>query len=293
MKLANNFSIFATVMMKKVFILLIIALSGVGFFSACDSGFDVASDWKEISIVFGLLDFSKDAQYIKIQKAFLSENTSALEMAKVGDSLFYANILNPVLEEYQVYIELYPDKSVKKVSYNTKTGTFPLEKVNALDEGFVKDTGLFAQNPYYIYKTTEHLDPSKGYRLVFNTPQGKTIQAETILVNDFNPFTLDAENNTLNLKQDVTINWKESQNAYIYELDMYFVYKETYVDGSETQYKTIKWEVFNNYVGADNKLANNSTVQFNMSAEAFYDFLADRIHRRPQCEKKICRLGGF
>ena len=39
-------------------------------FSACETDFDVNAEWEETTVVFGLLDDSKDIQYIKINKAF-------------------------------------------------------------------------------------------------------------------------------------------------------------------------------------------------------------------------------
>ena len=57
-------------------------------FSSCETDFNVNADWEEVTVVFGLLDQSQDRQYIRINKAFLG-NESAYVMASVSDSLNY------------------------------------------------------------------------------------------------------------------------------------------------------------------------------------------------------------
>ena len=53
--------------MKKItsiFLLIII------LFSSCESDLDINSEWEEVTVVFGLLDQSKEKQYIRINKSF-------------------------------------------------------------------------------------------------------------------------------------------------------------------------------------------------------------------------------
>ena len=57
-------------------------------FSACESDLDVNAQWEEVTVVYGLLDQSRDQQYIKINKAFLGE-ADALQMASNSDSSNY------------------------------------------------------------------------------------------------------------------------------------------------------------------------------------------------------------
>ena len=71
-------------MKKKYLILSVFAI----VFSACETDFDVNADWEETTVVFGLLDASKDIQFIKINKAFLGE-ADAYNMASISDSFNY------------------------------------------------------------------------------------------------------------------------------------------------------------------------------------------------------------
>jgi len=75
--------------MRK-FLIAAVILSVV--FYSCKTDFNVVADWQDISIVYGLLDPTDTAQYIKINKAFLDKNTSALIIAQNPDSLYYQNL---------------------------------------------------------------------------------------------------------------------------------------------------------------------------------------------------------
>ena len=99
------------------------------FFVACETEFEVSADWKEVAVVYGLLDQSNDQQYIKINKAYLGIG-DALQMASVADSINY----NPA------------DLEVKIIK--VKDGAFG--SIDLLDSIYLdttliaKDDGLFA-----------------------------------------------------------------------------------------------------------------------------------------------------
>ena len=69
-------------------------------FMACETDFEVNANWKEVMVVYGLLDQSKQQQYIKINKAYLGEG-DALQMASVSDSVNY-NPEDLVVKIYKV-----------------------------------------------------------------------------------------------------------------------------------------------------------------------------------------------
>ena len=57
-------------------------------FSSCENTVDINADWKETIVVYGLLDPNDSVQYIKVNKAFLNQNTSAYTVAQISDSLY-------------------------------------------------------------------------------------------------------------------------------------------------------------------------------------------------------------
>src|SRR5688572_25735004 len=107
-------------------------LAAIIVFASCDNELIVTDEWKDIPVVWGLLNESDTAHYIRVEKAFLDPTTSALDIARIPDSLYYDNAL----------------VSLRRIS----TGQiFPLERVNGDLEGYPREGGVFAETPNYLY----------------------------------------------------------------------------------------------------------------------------------------------
>ena len=79
--------------MKKAFLLL----SAVVFINSCKTDFDTIAPYKEVMVVYGLLNPNETTQYIRISKAYLGEG-NALVMAQQGDSINYADVLTVTMD---------------------------------------------------------------------------------------------------------------------------------------------------------------------------------------------------
>ena len=151
-----------------LFIAFISLLAGSG----CSEKFNVAAPYKDITVVYAFLDNSDTAHYIRIQKAFLDENKSALDMAREYDSSFYKN-LNVTIKRFLFDGKLYD--------------TIHLNLVNLDNEGYPKQTGTFFNTPNYAYKLPGALNVGLIYRLVIkNLNTGKTDSAEAPIIDDLN-----------------------------------------------------------------------------------------------------------
>lgn len=152
------------------FFLLFIAIGALLSNSGCSEKINVAAPYKDISVVYGFLDNKDTAHYIRIQKAFLDNSKSALEMARNYDSNYYAH-LNVVIKRYDF-------------SYRFKD-SIHLNLVNLDNEGYPKETGTFFNTPNYAYKFTGSLNPTYIYRLVItNTATGKVDSADAPVIDD-------------------------------------------------------------------------------------------------------------
>jgi len=138
-------------------------------FSSCSEDFKVAAPYKTITLVYGLMNPGDTAHYIRIEKAFLDENKSAITMAQVADSSFYSNI-TVHLKELIGSIVL-TDEILTRVDLNA--------------EGYTKDTGAFFQSPNYAYKSKHTLTPGNTYRLVIKNQQtGQVDSSETAIIDN-------------------------------------------------------------------------------------------------------------
>lgn len=194
--------------MKKIFYFL---LSGCLFLTtSCNTDVEVITDWKETTIVYGLLNQSDTAQYVKINKAFLGEG-NALQMAEVYDSINYdTSKISVDLEKWEngkilTSIPFYPDFTVPK------------------------DTGIFSSPNQILYKTNAALSENNIYRLVIkNKANGKEVTSQTSLVKDFS-IQFPASNNIINLTNPnfpVKVKWTSAANGRLYQLVIRFHYRE-------------------------------------------------------------------
>lgn len=120
--------------MKWIFGLFGISL----LFTSCDNELIVTDTWKDIPVVWGLLSASDTAHYIRVEKAFLDPTTSALDIARIPDSLYY--------DDAQV--------TLRRISSGQ---IYTLTRVDGNLEGYPRDSGIFAESPNYLYKIRANL----------------------------------------------------------------------------------------------------------------------------------------
>lgn len=211
--------------MKK----MILAALCFAAFAGCKNDLDVTADYKDITIVYGLLNQNDTAHYIKINKAYLGEG-NALLMAAEADSVNYqAADLDVKLEEY---------------NGSVKTNTFVLERtINEIQ----KDTGLFSTDANVLYKLRTTLNPDRSYKLIIeNNKTGNTISANTSLIKDIN-IQNPIANSTINLIPANNFNFtarvKSAKNAMVYSLVIRFNYFDD-TNGTLVQ-RSVDWPFAN------------------------------------------------
>lgn len=155
-------------MNKLLFSLLL--LITIGFYS-CETDIDVNAEYKDIPVIYGLINPLDTVHYLKISKAFLGE-TSALDLAADANNFNYA------AGELDVTVEEYNNGSLIK-SFSTGASTL-IRTVNEIP----KDPGIFDNSTNVLYKFVEPLVNRKStYKLkIINTSLNKEITAETRIV---------------------------------------------------------------------------------------------------------------
>ncbi len=158
--------------MKKLSIPAVLTLSCL-FAASCSEKFNVAAPYKNITVIYSYLDMADTAHYVRIQKAFLDQNKSALVMATSPDSSFYSS-LNVMIKRLRFY-----DTSL--------ADTIHLYRVDLDKEGYPKQSGAFFTAPNYAYKFTNLLDPNYLYRIVVTNPAtGQKDSATCPIIDDGN-----------------------------------------------------------------------------------------------------------
>lgn len=242
--------------MKKIWILsLLIGL--VVLNSACDNEVDLTAEFKDIPIVYGVLSPKETVHYIKIERAFLGgENVNALEIAQIPDSIYYDNI----------------DVKVEHLASGT---VYNLTRVSGEAEGFVREDGVFAESPNYLYKFTGELEEGDEYQLQINRGDDtEVVTGSTILVSDFDFTSPSSPTDILIRYRTFTMAWKKSPGAFFYDVKMNINFLEEDRENLGVfEEKSIQWSVGENL--SDEGGSNSFRFEFN--GEEFFRFLGAEL----------------
>lgn len=133
--------------MKKSILSLFSFFALLLLFNACSTDVDLYADYKDITVVYGLLDSGADTNFIKINKAFCGNNDepiNANEVALIADSNNYPGKLDAKLIEYRA--------SASGHSYH-KMDEFPLDTITVHN----KELGVFYAPDQLVYYTTHKI----------------------------------------------------------------------------------------------------------------------------------------
>ena len=237
---------------------------------SCETDFDVNANWKDVTIVYGLIDPNNEDQLIKINKAYLGQG-DAIQMASISDSTNY-DPSNLIVKIHRVREQVFN-------TYDT------LSTVVLTDTVLEKDDGLFSTDDNIIYtfkKPSSFYNTNSIYVLeIFNLSSGQKVTSETEIINSFsfeslNPsFEWGLYNGELadSLRfRTKNIEWQNSNNGVIYQLDILINYLESGIVNSLSwsqpivEYSSgnmslkIKGDQFFQFL--ENNLDNNTTKQF-------------------------------
>lgn len=244
-----------------------VVLLAVILFASCDNELVVTDEWEDIPVVWGLLNKSDTAHYIRVEKAFLDPTTSALDIARIPDSLYYDDAL----------------VSLKRVSTDQ---VYPLERVNGDLEGYPREGGIFAETPNYLYKIKANeinLVIGEKYQFILDRGDGTSlVTAETIILPKpvlRNPPV----GSLLSFKRGslFTFMWNEMPDAGLFDLKVFFHYSERSPEtGNMFVPKAFEWTVARNLPSREHKIdgvdfynAVRANIKINSEATRRFDSL--------------------
>ena len=185
------------------------------FLFSCSNEFELNAPAKEIPIVYGLLSRSDEVHYIRVEKAFIEENTSALELAQDPNALYFEDV------------------QVELVRENSGTA-FLLDRVDASQLGLERETGIFATTPNILYKIEANelnLQEEEIYRLNIRRA------ADDLLTTAITPIVGDVRLNRpipgdqkpplrVIVDDELTIVWAADETAKLFDVTMRINYEE-------------------------------------------------------------------
>lgn len=256
--------------MKQNFNFLLVLLGLSAFFS-CKNDFDVNGEWKEIMVVYGLLNPGDSAHFIKINKTYLGKG-DAYEMAAIPDSQNYKQ------DEITATLE------------RLNSGGGVVETILlSYDTSMPKESGLFSNVPNVLFKTTTPIVYEEGgaYRLTINNIKtGKSVTSTTKIVGPISisspnvAATMDMINNYDRKKNPFRVRWSPAKNAKVYQLIVRFFYEETDITSpGVTTEKSIDW-VFGK------RTSETSVVEEPIYGVDFFKFLGVMLPENSNLSRK-------
>jgi hypothetical protein len=234
--------------------------------SSCDNELDVTAPYKEIPIIYGLLNRNDTVHYIKINKAYLNEEGSALLAASIPDSVYFPENLLVTLEEY--------DGSTKKRTFTLDTVSIP------------KEEGTFGGPNNLLYRTpgSVTLIQTYNYKLVVAKASNLQVIARSAckIVNDFgyappNVFECSFVDNKG--YKDQAVQWSSAVNAKMYDLVLRFNFQEINTTTSDTVVKFIDMPLLNKYQVSST--AGGEKITVTIDGENFFLNIQDAIDPLP------------
>ena len=200
--------------MKKNILTLFSVFALFVVFNSCSTKVDLYADYKDITVVYGLLDSGADTNFIKINKAFLGPG-NAYNIALIDDSCNYPGKLDAKLIEY---------RTNASVNNYQKIAEFPLDTLTVHN----KELGLFYAPDQLVYYTTQRIKPNNSqykYRYELQIDRGDTIISATTNVVGGGSFTVPQASFNFSSNSG-TVSWTPCPYAAIYEVVFKFYFTE-------------------------------------------------------------------
>lgn len=187
--------------------------------SSCDNELKITADWKDTTVVFGLLDPLSDENYIRIERGYLGSEAASNSFNE-PDSFFY-NSLAVEMNWYDIQNVI--QGSVTLVEDRTKV---------------LNDNGPFdVGSDYRLYKIPNGtpIDPEFEYEIVITKPNEEVTIARTTILNPnkivINGSSLNGPNTISPTLRSSTLNFRnidgnERSSAALFQVYMNFYWKE-------------------------------------------------------------------
>ncbi|MDX5348927.1 MAG: hypothetical protein LPJ89_02820 [Hymenobacteraceae bacterium] len=254
---------------KNIFYKLTLFIASLFIFSSCSTDLDPNAEYKEIMVIYSLLDPTETTHFVKVNKAFLNTNSNALTIAANSpDSTTYAaGVLQVELQK------LRKDSSVVQ--------SYPLSRTVITN----KEPGTFSYPDQVVYKVENvQLDDNFIYRVkATNQNSGLTAYGSTEIVKPFcvtqissAPFSCADTALLQDYRPEVatSVRYNTAEGGAIYKVTMHLTYRET--SNGNTVTKTVRWDVTTD---EPRQHAANNIVRIGIDQYTFYERLLTLVDR--------------
>lgn len=219
--------------MKNTLFLVLVAI--LMLFGSCSTKVELYADYKDVAIIYAMIDPKVDTNFVKIIRAFCGTNDDpidAVEVALIADSSNYPGKL---------------DARIIELASNNGGAYEPTGRMFELDTMTLhnKEYGTFYAPDQKIYFTTKHFNEGANgkkykYRLVVVKPDGDTLTAQTSMVGgeEFDVLSGGTSFQIAPSEAMGKVFFRADGAAVVYELKIQFNYREQH-SGQAMQLKNV------------------------------------------------------
>lgn len=263
--------------MKKLLITLSVLLA----LYSCSTDVDIYADYKEIPVVYGLIEVDSDTNFVKITKTYCGNNDNpinALEVAQVYDSSEYPGKLDAFIVEL---------KSNNGQPFRPTGRKFFLDTLTVHNKG----EGLFYSPNQKVYYTNERFKTNNGtekyhYKLHVVKPDFDTVTAETGIVGgDVMVGQTVVSFQSAPSEAVSSLIFSSTEEAVIYEIGMQFCYREGH-PGQAMVNKEVHWSFGARTLGGYEKVENTDHLyRVYYSINVLFNYLERAIGNDTVCDE--------
>lgn len=255
-----------------------------GLFTSCNNELNVAADWKEVAIVYGVLNPTDDTNYIRIQRAYLDESRGALNFIDIPDSLYFDSLLVSITE----YLG------------STELNTYYLQKVDGNSIGLAKDSGMFQSEVNYLYRLNAPIRASSyvnnySYKLtVFNPKTGYLVTSKTVSVGAAeveSPVSSKTKGLIILADSNFKIVSLYQEGKYVRSYDMVMKIRVEEIsldDSTQRETKELKWVMFRNR--KTNSLKGFEDGYFLLPSASFFNMIQSQLDSNLNVRRRLLDL---
>jgi hypothetical protein len=249
--------------MRNVKILMV--LMAIVIAASCEKDLEIP-EWKEVSIIYAVINIKDTAQYLRINRMYTSPFEDPLNYTQVNDSVNYPQ------ELFDVFLEEYKD------------GEMVGDGIQYYAVDREKEPGLFSTESNCVFKTRTEINEDSEYKLrVVNKESGHEVTGDCNVLGGVTveeSFLWERAYFRVNYYAEPLPDYEGSLDPY--DHDHYivrFLYWET--KNGETYHKYVDWlPTFNPL----KSVADDDTVY--QLFDAYWEYLAENIEVDPNVKRR-------
>jgi hypothetical protein len=239
--------------------------------SSCKNDVQLNAEYKEIVVVYGLLDRNDTVHYIRIQRAYQNTNATAQSIAQNPDSLYFDSLDVTVT-----------DQNTSVVYHLTK------------DVSVYKDTGYFQNKVNVLYRFSDPLAPTHIYRLdIKNLLTGNAVYGSTLVVGNPQQITGPA-GDTIDILvgKKIRASFKSGINARAYDVFFRFRYDEfDSATGNLMAQKHLDYYLLRS--GLTSSTSGGEDIEQSIQSDDLITFIGNAIEEKEGVKRVATHLDAF